>query len=148
MIGFIGTSLELESMTVYDSLHSSLDHERLLFHCDDWRTTNHISHAELSYEWLNDWIEFTNELSFITSGGLNSGHHLEQLIHFVIICVFSVAPKRSNKLLSNGGPTVDCLTSWMCLPKRCLAMDYSGFQASYHNIINESCVSPWDVQFI
>jgi hypothetical protein len=29
-----------QSMTVYDSLHSLLDHERLLFHCDQWRTTS------------------------------------------------------------------------------------------------------------
>jgi hypothetical protein len=24
-------------MAVYDSLHSLLDHERLLFYCDEWR---------------------------------------------------------------------------------------------------------------
>jgi hypothetical protein len=30
-----------QSMTVYDSLHSLLDHERLLFHCDEWRITAH-----------------------------------------------------------------------------------------------------------
>jgi hypothetical protein len=42
MIGFIGSSLQLtvnsdssQSMTVYDSLRSLLDHERLLFHCDE-----------------------------------------------------------------------------------------------------------------
>jgi hypothetical protein len=38
-----------ESMTVYDSVHSLLDHERLLFHCDECRTTNLCSHTELSY---------------------------------------------------------------------------------------------------
>jgi hypothetical protein len=37
----------LESMTVYDSLHSLLDHQRLLFHCDEWRKTNSRSHLEL-----------------------------------------------------------------------------------------------------
>jgi hypothetical protein len=26
----------------YDSLHTLLDHERLLFHCDKWRTKNHL----------------------------------------------------------------------------------------------------------
>jgi hypothetical protein len=36
-------------MTVYDSLHSLLDHERLLFHCDERRTMNHCSHTELSW---------------------------------------------------------------------------------------------------
>jgi hypothetical protein len=33
-------------MTVHDSLHSLLDQERLLCHCDEWRTTNHCSHIE------------------------------------------------------------------------------------------------------
>jgi hypothetical protein len=37
-------------MTVYDSLHSSLDHECLLFHCDEWRTTNLCSLIELLYD--------------------------------------------------------------------------------------------------
>jgi hypothetical protein len=52
MIGFIGTIRitisydSSQSMTVYDSLHSLLDHERLLFHCDEWWTANH-SHIEL-----------------------------------------------------------------------------------------------------
>jgi hypothetical protein len=55
-------------MTVYDSLHSLLDHERLLFHCDEWRTTNQCSQIELllisdfSYEWrmlsIYEWILF------------------------------------------------------------------------------------------
>jgi hypothetical protein len=53
MIGFIGTSLQLQSiisqsMTVYDSLHSLSDQERLLFHCVEWRTKNSCSHTELS----------------------------------------------------------------------------------------------------
>jgi hypothetical protein len=34
MIEFIGTSLQLESMTAYDSLHSVLDYECLHFYCD------------------------------------------------------------------------------------------------------------------
>jgi hypothetical protein len=66
-------------MTVYDSLLSLLDYKCLLFNCDETQTKNSCSHIELPYEWIYDWIEFTNELSFITSGGLNSGHHLEQL---------------------------------------------------------------------
>jgi hypothetical protein len=35
-----------QSMTVSDSLHSSLDYECFLVHCDQWRTTNHYSHIE------------------------------------------------------------------------------------------------------
>jgi hypothetical protein len=37
-------------MTAYDPLDSSLDHERLLFHCDEWWTTNHYSRIELTNE--------------------------------------------------------------------------------------------------
>jgi hypothetical protein len=36
-----------QSVTVYDSLHSLLDYECLLFHCDEWRTKNLCSHLEL-----------------------------------------------------------------------------------------------------
>jgi hypothetical protein len=46
MTGFIGTSITIiincnssQLMTVYDLLHSLLDHERLFFHCDEWQTT-------------------------------------------------------------------------------------------------------------
>jgi hypothetical protein len=48
---------------------------------------------------------------FITSAEPNRGHHLEQLVYFVIVSVLSVAKKRRKLLLINGGPTVDCLTS-------------------------------------
>jgi hypothetical protein len=50
---------------------------------------------------------------FITSKEPNRGHHLERLVHSVIICVLSIAPKCSNLLLSNGGPSVYCVTSRM-----------------------------------
>jgi hypothetical protein len=39
-----------QSMTAHDSLHSLLGHEHLLFHCDEWRKTNHCSHTELPCE--------------------------------------------------------------------------------------------------
>jgi hypothetical protein len=44
---------------------------------------------------------------------------------------------------SNGSrSTVESVTLEMCLSNRCLAMDYSGFQASYHNIHVMSRVIP------
>jgi hypothetical protein len=53
-------------MAAYDSLHSVLYHERLLFHCDECRTKNHCSHTELlsefSYEWNYDWNELSLSL--------------------------------------------------------------------------------------
>jgi hypothetical protein len=58
----------LKSMTVYDSLHSLLDHDCLLFQCDEIRTTNHCSHLE--QPWTTSVWRFTptNELLlFITS---------------------------------------------------------------------------------
>jgi hypothetical protein len=58
-------------MTVYDSLYSLLDHERPLFHCDEWRTKNSCSLIEL---FLND-VCLTNlyEESFTAlSASMNS----------------------------------------------------------------------------
>jgi hypothetical protein len=36
----------------------------------------------------------------------------------LLLFVLSIATKRSNLLLSNGGPIVDYVTSKMCLPKQ------------------------------
>jgi hypothetical protein len=62
-------------MTVYDSLHSLLDHERLLFHCDEWRTVNHCSHIQLSTEWRMKYLFF-----FITSKRPEYKSHFKRLI--------------------------------------------------------------------
>jgi hypothetical protein len=39
-------------MTVQDSLHSLLDYECLLFHCDEWRTKNplRLNSPELNFK--------------------------------------------------------------------------------------------------
>jgi hypothetical protein len=39
-------------MSVYDSLHSLLDHQSLLFYCHEYLTTNHYSHTESSDDWI------------------------------------------------------------------------------------------------
>jgi hypothetical protein len=55
MIGFIGISLQLQSMTVWDSIHSLLDYECLLFHCD-WLGSDRFwftNHSLLVYEWMS-----------------------------------------------------------------------------------------------
>jgi hypothetical protein len=48
-----------QSMTVYNSSHSLLDHEPLPFRCDEWRTKDSCSHLELpwtTFVWrMNPW---------------------------------------------------------------------------------------------
>jgi hypothetical protein len=56
MIEFIGTSLQSQSMIVYDSPHSLLYHEHLLFHSNEGRTTSLYSHIKLSYEWITTFL--------------------------------------------------------------------------------------------
>jgi hypothetical protein len=71
MIGFIGTSVTItindnssQSMAVYDSLHSLLDHECLLFCCDEWRmkyhcSLNHWTLLRMPNDWtLTNWPEY------------------------------------------------------------------------------------------
>jgi hypothetical protein len=85
MTGFIATSLKLQSiMTAHNqwlSTTRSIPYWITSFY--ESQTKDSCSHIELPYESnsdsASDCIEFTNELSFITSGGLNIGHHLEQL---------------------------------------------------------------------
>jgi hypothetical protein len=43
-----------QSMTVDESLHSSLHHERLLFHCDEWRMT--AAHWSLTECWMKNLL--------------------------------------------------------------------------------------------
>jgi hypothetical protein len=56
-----------QSMTVYDSLPSLLDHECLLFHCDEWWTMNHCSHIELFKLRLSDESLLWMNKTLITS---------------------------------------------------------------------------------
>jgi hypothetical protein len=48
------------SVTVYASLRSFLDHECLLFHCDEWRTNNSCSHLKLPWT-TSVWRIFLEE---------------------------------------------------------------------------------------
>jgi hypothetical protein len=125
MIGFIGASITIttnynssQSVTVYDSLHSLLDHEHLLFHCDERRITAHILDC-LGRHLSDESLLRINYDIFITSRlpEYRSPTQTVPLLFFVL----SVATKRTSLLLSNRGPTVDCVTSRMCLRKRCLA---------------------------
>jgi hypothetical protein len=50
-----------QSMTVYNSLHSLLGYECILFYCDEWWMTNHCSHTELP--WITNYdSHLTNAL--------------------------------------------------------------------------------------
>jgi hypothetical protein len=67
-------------MTIYGSLHSLPDCERLLFYCDQWRTTNHYLHVETLLNSLR-----LNWDSFVIPGGPNIGHHLEELVVILLL---------------------------------------------------------------
>jgi hypothetical protein len=84
-------------MTLHDSLHSVLVHERLLFHWDEWQTTNQCSHMELPAE------RRVKTLSRLKPPGLNTDHHLILLLRAFVL---SAATKYCNLLLRNGGPTL------------------------------------------
>jgi hypothetical protein len=96
-----------KSITFHNSLHSLLDHERLFFHCDDLRTTNHCWHFELLERRLSDesfeteisWNELTSRRT-ITNGSI-----------ILLLFILSVAMKRSSLLPSNGGSAADCVTA-------------------------------------
>jgi hypothetical protein len=131
MVGFIDTSLQLQSiLTAHNqwlsktrsipywttSVFSSAvtnDERRITAHTlnclerllsDEWR---------ISRDWnLLDWTNFQADRIWITISNASL---------ILLLFILSVATKRSSLLPSNGGPTVDCVTSRMCLPKRCLA---------------------------
>jgi hypothetical protein len=139
MIGFIGTSLFLQLiMTAHTSNSFWMNYDSCL--------TNAL------YE---ESLEFTNEFPFITAREPNGDHRL-QGFHCCPSWMRSLGnvheplpSKMDNSVLGSTIPALgrclpsSCQENGFCyfsrkrlLASRCLAMDYSGFQASCHNMIN------------
>jgi hypothetical protein len=125
MIGFTGTSITItinydssQSMTVKDSLHSLLDHERLLFQCDEWRRIPaHILNSLMneSMTALNSWI---NSLLWLREGRIvatTSNSYLSFCLLSRERAYRTVAYQWTRSLLFDGAGT------W--LQNRCSAMD-------------------------
>jgi hypothetical protein len=55
-------------MTLYDSLHSLLDYECLLFCCDEWRTKIFCSHLELSWRTSASRLNLKKFSHIVTDG--------------------------------------------------------------------------------
>jgi hypothetical protein len=103
-IGFIGSYVTIktnydrsQSMAACDSLHSLLDYERLLFHCDWLGSGLRIGHF-FCFRWLtlHSWAlnsltnaecRITNELAFITRGEPKRDHYVQQCVYY---CVYSL----------------------------------------------------------
>jgi hypothetical protein len=132
-----------QSMTVWDSLHSSLDYERLLFNCDWLGSDLRVGHLRnTKYEWtqldsltaaspwIHEWTLFYNSARTEE----RPPPRTIRLLYSLFVCCYEtcvsfVANVRcgghvpSDSLPSTGGPsTVDCVTLGTCLPNRCLAM--------------------------
>jgi hypothetical protein len=93
------------TMTVYDSLHSLLDYECLLFH---WsiRTEEALLTLPAPYEFCSHYAAHSHVfLPFITSVEPNRGHPPRTVV-ILLPLVFVFCPKRSNLLPSNVGATV------------------------------------------
>jgi hypothetical protein len=66
----------------------------------------------------NESLEFTNEVSFVTTGGPNSRHHTEQFAFWSV----SVVAETSEPLPSKWTPASVAITALRrCLPSHCLA---------------------------
>jgi hypothetical protein len=76
-------------MAAYDSLHSLLDYECLLFHCDKWRTKHLL---------LMNSAERSHVSTFITTWGPNRDHRLEQLV-----VIFPLPRERVTEPLPSNG---------------------------------------------
>jgi hypothetical protein len=90
----------LQSVTLYESLHSLLNHERFLFHCDEWRKKNFCSLITF-YCSTTDWLLQSRSLLPATSQHGHSWHRAP------------LGPMPSNGLFR--------FATGMCLAKYCLA---------------------------
>jgi hypothetical protein len=102
----------------YNSPHIELILNDVCLTIAAWRTSLH---------WMQEWTRF------VTAREPNKDHRLQEF-HYHSSWMFCLG----NLLIGNGVPTVDCDTTRMCLPKRCLAMDarwlhFFGFQPSCRN---------------
>jgi hypothetical protein len=132
MIGFIGTSLQLQPIITAHTLNSF------------W-----MPYDSCLTNLYEESLEFMNEIPFITAREPNRDHRLQGLYYSSWIrCLGNVHELLPSKMsdstipafrrylpsrsLTNG---VSFLLSWKrVLASRCLAMDYSGFHASCHSI--------------
>jgi hypothetical protein len=105
---FFTITISSQSMTLHDSLHSLLDYERLLFHCDEWRSSTHT---------LNSfWMNYD---SFITSRRPQYKSPCQTVS--LLFCSLSRQSVFSDLLPSNNSFVVIRCSGNLCLPKRCLA---------------------------
>jgi hypothetical protein len=117
MVGFTDTSLQLKSIMTARNQRMSTTRSVPYWTTSVFSSTMTNDEWRISAEWI--LLGVLTCPPFIISGEPNTVN-----CHCVI-----------NLVLNKGGPNVDCVTPRMCLPKRCLAMDCSGFQASCHNTV-------------
>jgi hypothetical protein len=91
----------------------------------------------------------TQLLKFLRLNSNISYHALQFLSYSVCIHCHGNSNMSSDLLPSNRSPTVDCVTSRICLRKRCLAMDYSvTIRSPYLYMITEGAYCrPWIYSF-
>jgi hypothetical protein len=123
------------------------------FRCPLVDTPQLSTQSRLQSDWLLVDEVITNQLRalFISWCGPKTEHSLEQFVYSSVssvVTVTCVSPAATNPLcLKSAYRTVaqQCtipafrlsdtlVVREACLAKRCLAMDYSGFQASFHNM--------------
>jgi hypothetical protein len=148
MIGFIGTSLELQSIitahnqwlsTTCSILYRTTSTFSSTVMNDKRWITAHTLNSELSYEWIS-WI---HEWTLFHNFGQTNKHYLEQLVVILSVVTgicFATCYRAKTRLLPlvAAGKSFPSRCSAMdvrsaftipafrrCLPIRCLAMDYS-----------------------
>jgi hypothetical protein len=94
-----------ESVTAYGSLHSLLDYECLLFHCDWLGSDLRITNEEwgLTYERTYSWtLESVTCPPFITRGEPNRDYHSWQFVYYfgVYPLLRNVCQSHNNVLIS------------------------------------------------
>jgi hypothetical protein len=104
-----------QSVTVQDSLHSGWTSVFPSAATNDERLIT----AHILKSLPNESIEFTNDLSFITSGEPTRGHHTEQSVFWSLVSVTAETSVQFPTKRTSVSAVI--LTFRRCLPNRCLA---------------------------
>jgi hypothetical protein len=110
-------------MTVYDSFHSLLDYECLLFHCDEWRMKNHCSHIELSERRLSDESPLPMNCNYFTTCRRFGEKALLRTVSYYAVCCHGNLCLATSYLATTRSLVFVAVGTWF--PNHCSAMDYS-----------------------
>jgi hypothetical protein len=118
-------------VTVYDSLHCLLDHERLLFHCDKWRIPAHTFNCL-------EWCLSVKSLTDLSATLCNMTDSCEW-----IMCPSGPSADRKQNTHLIGSSFVICISVAMGMRVYQTIVQQRSIPCCHENLVSEALPSRW-----